>query len=95
MNTTIIIVIVAILAMAIGWAVAMYLSRKNAKSQANEIIEKARLEAEATDPAIKTSALTELRSMAVRLEGQKAQWYQKSIPFIRAEQLLKKINAEK
>ena len=42
----IITVIVAILAMAIGCGVALYLSRKNAKSQANEIIEKARLEAE-------------------------------------------------
>ena len=39
-------VIVAILAMAIGCALALYLSKKNAKSQANEIIEKARLEAE-------------------------------------------------
>ena len=39
-------VIVAILAMAIGCALAFYLSKKNAKSQANEIIEKARLEAE-------------------------------------------------
>ena len=46
MNTTIVIVIVAILAMAIGWIVATLLSRRNAKSQANEIIEKARLEAE-------------------------------------------------
>ena len=39
-------VIVAILAMAIGCGLALYLSKKNAKSQANEIIEKARLEAE-------------------------------------------------
>ena len=39
-------VIVAILAMAIGCGLAFYLSKKNAKSQANEIIEKARLEAE-------------------------------------------------
>ena len=39
-------VIVAILAMAIGCGVALYLSKKSAKSQANEIIEKARLEAE-------------------------------------------------
>ena len=46
MNTIVITVIVAILAMAIGWGLALYLSRKNAKSQANEIIEKARLEAE-------------------------------------------------
>lgn len=42
----IITVIVAILAMAIGCVAALYFSRKNAKSQANEIIEKARLEAE-------------------------------------------------
>ena len=42
----IVIVIVAILAMAIGCALAFYMSKKNAKSQANEIIEKARLEAE-------------------------------------------------
>ena len=46
MNNIIITVIVAILAMAIGCAIALYLSKKNAKSQANEIIEKARLEAE-------------------------------------------------
>ena len=46
MNTIVITVIVAVLAMAIGWGLALYLSRKNAKSQANEIIEKARLEAE-------------------------------------------------
>ena len=39
-------VIVAILAMAIGCGLALYFSKKNAKSQANEIIEKARLEAE-------------------------------------------------
>ena len=39
-------VIVAILAMAIGCALALYFTKKNAKSQANEIIEKARLEAE-------------------------------------------------
>ena len=39
-------VFVAILAMAIGCGAALYMSRKNAKSQANEIIEKARLEAE-------------------------------------------------
>ena len=38
----IITVIVAILAMAIGCVAALYFSRKNAKSQANEIIEKAR-----------------------------------------------------
>ena len=39
-------VIVAVVAMAIGCVVALYFSRKNAKSQANEIMEKARLEAE-------------------------------------------------
>ena len=39
-------VIVAILAMAIGIGIALYISRTNAKSHANEIIEKARLEAE-------------------------------------------------
>ena len=39
-------VIVAILAMAIGCALALFFTKKNAKSQANEIIEKARLEAE-------------------------------------------------
>ena len=39
-------VIVAILAMAIGCGIALYISRTSAKSRANEIIEKARLEAE-------------------------------------------------
>ena len=43
---TIITVIVAILAMVIGCVAALYFSQKNAKSRANEIMEKARLEAE-------------------------------------------------
>jgi len=46
MNIIVVTVIVAILAMAIGYLVASTLSRKNAKSRANEILEKARLEAE-------------------------------------------------
>ena len=39
-------VFVAILAMALGCVLALNYTKKNAKSQANEIIEKARLEAE-------------------------------------------------
>ena len=42
----IITVVVAILALCAGAVIANYMSRKNAKSQANEIIEKAKLEAE-------------------------------------------------
>jgi len=68
-NPIIVNVIIAILAMAIGIAVAIYMSTKNAKSRANEIMEKARLEAE----VLKNNELMKGKEagMSIRSEAEK------------------------
>ena len=67
---TIVTVIVAILAMAIGCGLALFLSKKNAKSQANEIIEKNKRECTLDDiyniALTSTNGNEEMASMSVQ-----------------------------